>query len=591
AGRRRRDLALVAAAGGRPAQVRRIVLADGVVLGVLSAGAGVALGVAAAAALRAPLESWLGFRSGAFRIFPVALAVLAGLAVVTGVLAALVPAWISSRQDVVTALTGRRGITRSKRRWVIVGVALIAAGAGLVALGAVRIDETTMVAGVFLAELGLVLCTPAIVGLVARLGRWLPLAARIALQDTSRNRTAAAPAVAAVMAVVIFSVALGIVYLSLRARDASESAGRPGDVTVFQTDRDGAPSQTISQEAIRTVRELMPVDQVYEIQMPRCGFGPCLAHPELPAVLQCPYPPFDSTPDQQRAARSDPRCDGVGAQHVYFGAIGIGQGVAVIVDETAVAAVAVVSQEDADRVVGAMRGGAVVVSDPRYLENGRVTLAVEAIGSNQQRTLTAPAVALPHRPKAPIALMTAATARTLGFDPVPFMTLATTTRVPTLAEEDRLQAALGSQFHVSVLRAVQPADDRTLVVLAIVAAVITIGAAALATGLAAADGRADLGTLAAVGASPRLRRVLSLSQTGVIAGLGSVLGVAAGLGLSTAVLFALNQRFADTWPVPTPIPVTVPWLNVGIALLVVPLIAMLGTGLLTRSRLPIERRL
>jgi putative ABC transport system permease protein len=35
----------------------------------------------------------------------------------------------------------------------------------------------------------------------------------------------------------------------------------------------------------------------------------------------------------------------------------------------------------------------------------------------------------------------------------------------------------------------------------------------------------------------------------------------------------------------------VPWRNVGVALLVVPLVAMLGAGLLTRSRLPIERRL
>jgi putative ABC transport system permease protein len=34
-----------------------------------------------------------------------------------------------------------------------------------------------------------------------------------------------------------------------------------------------------------------------------------------------------------------------------------------------------------------------------------------------------------------------------------------------------------------------------------------------------------------------------------------------------------------------------PWLNVAIALLVVPVTAMLGAGLLTRSRLPIERRL
>jgi len=87
------------------------------------------------------------------------------------------------------------------------------------------------------------------------------------------------------------------------------------------------------------------------------------------------------------------------------------------------------------------------------------------------------------------------------------------------------------------------------------------------------------------------RRALSLSQSGVIAGLGSLLGAVAGLGASTAVLFALNQRYADVWPEPTPYPITVPWLNLGIALLVVPSVAMLGAGLLTRSRLPIERRL
>ncbi len=69
-----------------------------------------------------------------------------------------------------------------------------------------------------------------------------------------------------------------------------------------------------------------------------------------------------------------------------------------------------------------------------------------------------------------------------------------------------------------------------------------------------------------------------------------MLGVAAGLGASTAVLFALNQGYAGIWPAPTPYPITVPWLNLGVGLLVVPLIAMLGAGLLTRSRLPIERR-
>jgi putative ABC transport system permease protein len=164
--------------------------------------------------------------------------------------------------------------------------------------------------------------------------------------------------------------------------------------------------------------------------------------------------------------------------------------------------------------------------------------------------------------------------------------------MPTVAEQDRLHGALGNTAGVYVERGPRPrSDTRTLLLLAVVAGVITLGAAAIATGLAAADGRANLGTLAAVGASPRIRRGLSLSQSGVIAGLGSLLGALAGLGGAVAVLLALNRGYADLWPAPIPYPITLPWLNVGVALLVVPLVAMLGAGLLTRSRLPIERRL
>jgi putative ABC transport system permease protein len=77
----------------------------------------------------------------------------------------------------------------------------------------------------------------------------------------------------------------------------------------------------------------------------------------------------------------------------------------------------------------------------------------------------------------------------------------------------------------------------------------------------------------------------------VIAGLGSLLGTIAGLGVATAVLAALNQGYSNIWPAPTPYPITVPWLNVGLALVAAPVVAMLGAGLLTRSRLPIEHRL
>jgi hypothetical protein len=57
------------------------------------------------------------------------------------------------------------------------------------------------------------------------------------------------------------------------------------------------------------------------------------------------------------------------------------------------------------------------------------------------------------------------------------------------------------------------------------------------------------------------------------------------------LLAAPTGRPSGLRPAPTPYPITLPWLNVGIALLVVPVVAMLGAGLLTHSRLPIERRL
>jgi putative ABC transport system permease protein len=162
--------------------------------------------------------------------------------------------------------------------------------------------------------------------------------------------------------------------------------------------------------------------------------------------------------------------------------------------------------------------------------------------------------------------------------------------MPTVAEQDRLQAALRPQVGVYVERGPQPDPyTRSLLLLAVVAGLITLSAA-IASGLAATDGRADLATLAAIGASPRIRRTLALSQAGVIAGLGSLLGAVAGLGAASAVLVALNRAFADCWPAPTPYPIVMPWLNVGIALVVVPVIAMAGTVAFTRARLPIERR-
>jgi putative ABC transport system permease protein len=594
--RRQRDLALVAASGGTPGHVRKIVLADGVVHGVAAAVVGVVLGLAAAAVTVPLVEGIFRTRAGDLRISVPALVILAGMAVVTGVLAALVPAWISSRQNVVTALAGRRGITRSRRRWIVVGLVLAAVGVGLSTWGALQVDFPTVVIGLVVAEFALVLCTPALVGLVARLGRWLPLPARIALRDASRNRTAAAPAISAVMAAVIGSLLAAVVLGAGQEHDQLTTSMGVGDVFVYSPDEARPPS---FQQAESALRGSIPVDQMYEIKGVTCGGQACSPYPRVPGDRACPYIGYvlghRATADEQHAAVQDPRCTTVKAESLYFGVWSVGgpgMGLTAVIDPAAAGAVSGIPAADVEQVAAALRAGKVVVDDPNTVDNGNVTMSLEKFGpqTTSPRMVTTPGFALPHRPQAGITMLTEATARSLGLDTTPTGVLATTTRMPTVAESDRLQAVLGTEFGISVERGPN-SDNQTLIVLAIVAGVITLGAAALATGLAAADGRADLSTLAAVGASPRLRRTLSLSQSGVIAGLGSLLGAIAGVGAAAAVLTALNQGYANQWPTPAPYPITVPWLNLAITVVVVPLVAMLGAGLLTRSRLPIEHRL
>ncbi|WP_086667000.1 ABC transporter permease [Lentzea kentuckyensis] len=589
--RRKRELALISAVGGSPAHVRRIVLADGVVTGTLAALGGVLLGTLAAVAGR-PLVEWLlAERFAAQRFYPSALAALALLAIVTGVLAALVPAWISSRQDVVTALAGRRGITHSRRRWLVLGLFLVTTGVAVGVFSAIQMLFAGILIALILTEAGLVLCTPALLGLLARAGRLLPVALRIALRDASRNRTAAAPAISAVMAAVIGAVAVSVMLTSQAQQEAGQLAGNMGDVTVYRLD-DLSKANTIAipPSVATAVRDAMPVSETHEIKLLSCDGGPCFAHLRPPADRECPYTsdvlhrrPTDT---ERQSALADQRCTGAGRIHRYFGTFTTPDGFLAVATPDAVQSLLHLHDDDVPAAQSALRDGKIVVNDPNLVSDGQTLLAT----GTQATTRPAPAFAAPQRQRAPLAVMTEETARSLGFPVATFTMYATTTRMPTETEQEALTAALGGEYEVHVDRPTDSDVQRALSLLGLVAGIITLAAAALATGLAAADGRRDLTTLAAVGATPTLRKLLSLSQAGVIAGIGGLLGTAAGVGSALALLSALNVGYADLWPRPELNPLTIPWPNIAISLLVVPAVAMLGAALFTRSRLPIERR-
>lgn len=617
--RRQRELALVAANGGTPAHLRRIVLADGLFLGLLGAALGVVLGIGLAFATH-PLAEWYvaQSRAGGYRVFPLAQLGIVGLAVLTGLLAALVPAFTTARQNVVLALAGRRGITRSRKRWLALGGAMVAAGAALATFGAHQTSANVVLAGLVVGELGLVLCTPALVGLIARIGRVLPLAPRIALRDTARNRASAAPAISAVMAAVAGSVAIAVYFNAESDRVSSTYTPGLKAGNAVALSQDPRRSDDDSTAIARVARESLPVTGVSPIRMATCVTesdpepSHCGVMPVMPVERRCPYAQLnrDPTRAEQRAALRDRRC--TEPQQYWSDWIPLS---AVIDDGPAVAALTGATGDDLANALATLRAGGVVVGDPRYVLNGRVTLSspsttaegarpvVEQTTDGQQTdrraeppTVTVPGYGLTGTKTKAITIISTRALPRLGITAKPGGVVIATSATPTREQEEKFAAAvrkISPAYFTRVERGSRAVSDDllTLLILAAVAGLVTLGAAGIATGLAAADSRADLATLAAVGASPRVRRMLSLSQSGMISGLGSLLGAVAGLGAAVAVLSALNRRYLDTWPVPTPFPITVPWLNLAIALLVVPAVAMLGAGLLTRSRLPIERRL
>jgi putative ABC transport system permease protein len=608
--RRRRELALVAANGGTPAHLRRIVLADGIVLGLAGALIGVGLGIAGAFLARPLVEIYVANeRAGGYRVYPAALALVAGLALVTGLLAALAPAVTAARQDVVAALTGRRGALRSRRRWVLLGIALVAFG-GLIAVGgAMTSRATAIVAGLVLGELGLVLVTPALVGLVASLGRWFPLGPRIALRDTARNRAAAAPAISAVMAAVAACVAIGTFLASDNDRQVEQyRTGLPLGYAAVQIGEPAKGVPTVERVSAAAAGSLAVtgVHQIDTIGCPKVDGEDayCFVRPQLPAPLACPFSQSNGplTDEQEAQALADSRCQ---TPAFSFGNLPF---TTVVGNGDNLATLSQPSEDDVRAAAQVLAAGGAVVSDPRLVHDGTITLELggnaddgDANGEKIFKTANVPGYALRSGVEvgqgvAPEGMqrtyLSPAAVAALGLDTVPEGFVIATGRMPDQAAQDKLAASvaeLPGGGYATVETGPPTGTPTEALILAAAAILVALGATFVATGLAAADGRRDLSTLAAIGAAPSVRRVLTLSQSGVIAGLGSVLGTVAGLGSGWAILAAYNRQFAGSWPREIGYPFAVP--GVVLLLLVsIPVIAMLGTGLLTRARLPIERR-
>ncbi|MCX4824458.1 ABC transporter permease [Streptomyces sp. NBC_01142] len=621
--RSRRQLGLVGANGGDRRHIRAIVLAGGLVIGFAAAVVGTVLGLGLTFVLQPLLEDYMGKRFGSFDVRPLELLGIGLLAVFTGLMAAIVPAITSSRQSVLASLTGRRGVRKSSRVLPVIGLIATALGAAIALYGSTMTSQFIVVAGgSALAELGVVALTPALVGLFGRIGRILPLSPRLALRDAVRNRGRTAPAVAAVLAAVAGTVAVATYTASNDAQGRADYQARlPHGAISMTIDEDGGRDVP----AVRaTVQKLMSIDVRADVDRVVVGKANCSMYSDaegcgrhevvVPKANECPLwttdpakpnedPAEKYSPAERRKLADDWRCKSSS-----------GEG-SLVVGDAKLLKVLEIDDAAAEK---ALAAGQIVSFDKRNVDkSGKI--GVRLITDNKAaskaaeqgketpgeiKAFSAHQVAGEPNSYGISMIVSPAAVKSAGMSTVPYGAYYSTDKMPSSEQRQRLDGELnktGTAIDLHVEEGYTSENSIILLALTVFAGLITIGAAGIATGLAQADAEADLKTLAAVGAAPRVRRTLSGFQCGVVAAMGVVLGSAAGvlpaIGLRLTEKrqmmewheHALNEGYGGIDELPY-VPIIVPWATLAALLVAVPLGAALLAALVTRSRGALARR-
>ncbi len=587
--RQSRDLALMAACGGTPAQARRLVLAGAVVLGACASTVGTVLGIVVGWAVPPLLQPISSSYFGPLDIPWLRVGGVAALGFGSALIAALVPAWIASREDIVAVLAGRRGDRAPSRRSPLLGVLLLAVGIAVVVVGARRPmgGELFIAFGTLPAVVGMILLVPLVLVGLARIGRGLPLPMRYAVRDAARHRARTVPAVAAVAATVAGVVALGIGGNSDQAQQrATYQPGlAPGAGVVTDYQGFGAVKPKWA-EYRAAVARVLPSATVTEVR----GVSDVFA------------PEADTFTDFTVRTPGDP---GTGLWQ------GSALGPAVVEDDASTLSLLGYSEELVARARAELAAGGIVAFADEPIDSDSATVRMverrqtdgkRVDGSRREvRALWLGALGV----RTPYAIVSTSVAQQLQLK---VTTTAVVVRpsgngpgaVEEISEDDESElnqalTAISPSAFFSVERGFEAGDDWKIIlwILGGLGAVLMLGGTLTATFLALSDARPDLATLASVGAAPRTRRAVAAAFALVVGLTGALLGVALGFLPGVAITYPLTggAMVQDYDQTGTSHFLDVPWLFIGSLVVALPLATALIVAAATRSRLPLTSRL
>jgi putative ABC transport system permease protein len=551
--RRQRELGLLAAAGAEPGHLAKTVLAEGVVLGVLGAGGGIVVGLLAAAATSPFLDGITNSRNPPLVLEPVALAGAALIGFVAAVVAAAVPAWSASRMPVLVALSGRRPATSPARRFLRLGIAVIALAAVMTSAGAtlsLASSDTTvalllLAGGAMLGTLGFGAVSPWLLERLEGVSARLPLAGRVALRDTARARSRSAPIVTAILASLAATIALGAYGAS---RDAEIVARYQPWMAPDQIIIEGPDAGLAGPQAATSLHAVASSVVVGSMVKNENGY----AHLEAPAA---------HIADPNDRPRGTPPGWGNG-----YSAYNLS-----IADD------ALLRSLHAEEAAADLAAGSIILLTQRqYLDLDRVTVFINDGTEDDPGVVVAARTVLTGvgGGNLPDALISEAAAARLGIVAPPTV-YRYVLRLDHPVTDADLNAAAAASAPFPDTRSdadmgPRNPDDAFRLLLIVLSLLFSITVTGIAVSLGEAESRPDQRTLLALGAEPGLRRRITAARAGVLAILAGCLAVPAGL---LPVWGLLESRGAH---------IVIPAPEIAVAVGILPVLAIFATWLFAR---------
>lgn len=587
--RHRRTLGLFAANGATRAVLRRVVLAQALALGALTALAATTLG-ALAGAIGARLVRV--HRYGFEPPVDIRWSWLVGIVVVSTLAslgAALVPARAASRTNLLQALRGQVSARVVPRRMPLIGLVMVALGCillyravTLADVGADNVDHSD--AQVFLVYVGVplffggaVLAVPYVLRATGALAGRLPLTLRVAVRDVSRQRTRATAAVGAILAVVAVCTAAATFGASTDRYHAKDYVPSfPAGAGAFVASQ--GPESVVSSDAqtnstMQQVRSIAPKATAWWATSDGVREG-------------CSNKA--STRDMAGALAIAIDDSGLSTLPLTDGQRTLLRNGGVLVLRSDPGATAATVGYGMELSAHAGKDGRVDVGTYTADQEGKITSChSHSLAAAEAKTTT---VTGGYAVGSGL-LMTRSTLTSLGLHaPLSLISLPTAHGIDTRTEQ-QLRAVAPTGMDLEIERGYDSPVTKIIAALTAAFALVVLITTVVSTLLNDAESQADAATLATVGADRGLRRRITGAHAAALGFIGAAVGIIIGLVPGLVMARETTGRVWDaSGSRSQPGTYVIPWWPLLVLLIAVPLVAAVISMLFARRTPPLTRR-